>query len=280
MPALIGADTSCELAARSAPGRGGLGCGCFAPAWGAEVVSSNVVGYQKLTIYPEWTMIANPFVVVGENEAPIFNEMFASAKTTVTSGDGPTSSDNLQVWTGSTYTTYYFGNFNGEYGAQYDYVWYDANDDSGEPTQDWLPSGQGAWFKNNTGSQKVVTVTGQVATNDVVVSIGSSWTMLANPFPQDIPLNGDLVDWKAAGTTAGDSPTSSDNIQLWTGNTYKTYYYGNFGGEYGPEYDDVWYDVNDDSGEPTTDSIPFGTAVWYKNSSGTSFNITFQSPVK
>ena len=30
--------------------RGGLGDGRAAPAWGAEVVSSNVVGYQKLTL--------------------------------------------------------------------------------------------------------------------------------------------------------------------------------------------------------------------------------------
>lgn len=247
------------------------------PVIATEVTSSNVVGYQKITIHPTWTMIPNQFVNIGTAQAPILNDMFDSAATTIAGGENESTSDNIQVWTGSTYQTYFFGNYNGEYGEEYDNVWYDVND-SDEPTTDTLPVGNGAWFKNLSGETKTLTVSGQVATGTVTVTIGDLWTMLANPFPVAIPLNGDIIDWAASGTLGGENESTSDNIQLWTGTTYKTYFFGNYNGEFGEEYDNVWYDVND-SDEPTADVIPAGTAVWYKNNGGTPFTISFSSPV-
>ena len=254
-------------------GLGGAAPPRNAPAQAAEVVSSNIVGYEKLTIYPTWTMIANSFVEVGKDSVAEMNKMFDSAETTIAGGENESMSDNLQVWTGSTYTTYYFGNWGT--GDEYDNQWYEFGNDA-EPTLDEIPAGNGAWFKNYTGSQKQVTISGQVGTNDVQVTVGATWTMLAYPYPADLPLNG-VVDWASAGVTGGENESMSDNIQLWVGTTYKTYYFGNWGT--GDEYDDKWYEFGNDA-EPTQDVIPAGTAVWYKNFSGTPFTITFQSPIK
>ena len=221
-------------------------------------------------------MVANSFVVVGDTAVPDLQGMFTDMSTNGTSSDGMETADNVQIWTGTTYDTYFFGNFGGEYGEEYDNKWYNVNDDS-EPTLDEVPIGNGAWFKNYSGTAKTLTLAGEVNAESVSVTIGPVWTMLGNPFPADLKLNG-TVDWATCGATASDGMETADNIQVWTGTTYNTYFFGNFGGEYGEEYDNKWYNVNDDS-EPTTDVIPSGNAAWYKNASGSSFTIVIPSPI-
>ena len=237
------------------------------------MVSENVVGYQKLAINPTWTMVAAPFVEVGTDSTAGLNDLFAKQEEVITGGENDSLSDNLQVWTGASYATYYFGDWGN--GDEYDNQWYEFGNDA-EPTEDNIPSGNGAWFKNYSGAAKEVTVSGEVSAEDKSVAIGAAWTMLAYPYPADLPLNGS-VDWAAAGATGGENDSLADNIQLWTGSTYKTYYFGDWGN--GDEYDNQWYEFGNDA-EPTDDVIPAGTAVWYKNYSGTPFTVTFESPVK
>ena len=118
------------------------------------MVSENVVGYQKLTINPTWTMVAAPFVEVGTDSTAGLNDLFASQETAIAGGDTAEVSDNLQVWTGSTYSTYYFGNWGN--GDEYDNKWYDLNDDA-EPTEDVIPAGTAVWYKNYSGKPFTVT---------------------------------------------------------------------------------------------------------------------------
>ncbi len=271
-----GAPIGKSPAAALRAGRGGLGGGRLAPAWGADVVSSNVVGYQKLTIYPTWTMIANPFLVVGDNDVADLQGMIVDMETNGKASGSLETADNLQIWTGTTYKNYYYYTSGGELGPTYDNKWYDAENED-DPTIDELPAGYGAWFKNATGATKQLTIAGEVSKAPVEVSINPTWTMIANPYPADLPLNGS-IDWVANGSTASDSLETADNIQIWTGGTYKTYYLYTSGGELGPTYDNKWYDAENED-DPTTDVIPSGSAAWYKNASGTIFTITLTSPI-
>ena len=77
-----------------------------APAWGAEVVSSNIVGYEKVTLSAGLNLIGSQFVVVGGGTATM-NEL-----TTAMDGQSGYDDDSydptteLRIWTGSGYAQY------------------------------------------------------------------------------------------------------------------------------------------------------------------------------
>jgi len=81
----------------------------MAPAWGAEVVSSNVVGYNKITLKPGYNAISGQFVPVG---AETVSDILSIADCTVLPSMDPDTETGfgfarLQTWdpTGG-YTTY------------------------------------------------------------------------------------------------------------------------------------------------------------------------------
>ena len=78
------------------------------PAGAAEVVSSNIVGYSKLTMNADgYTLIANPFVDVATGNVIAINDMFTEDTTEATAGTSASNADSIQVWNGTGYTTYY-----------------------------------------------------------------------------------------------------------------------------------------------------------------------------
>ena len=121
--------------------------GLSAPAWGAEVVSSNVVGYQKLTLQAGYNLIANGFRVVGTENAPAFQDMFSDSAANATGTTDQMTADNIQTWTGTGYATYWFYDATGteDEDPDYDKKWYDVVDDSA-PTSASIPAGAGVWF--------------------------------------------------------------------------------------------------------------------------------------
>ena len=118
------------------------------------MVSENVVGYQKLAINPTWTMVAAPFVEVGTDSTAGLNDLFAKQEEVITGGENDSLSDNLQVWTGASYATYYFGDWGN--GDEYDNQWYEFGNDA-EPTDDVIPAGTAVWYKNYSGTPFTVT---------------------------------------------------------------------------------------------------------------------------
>ena len=99
------------------------------------------------------------------------------------------------------------------------------------------------------------------------------------PFPADFDFT--KLDWKAAGATAGSGADNGDLIQIFDSarqGYFTQYFFYTSNGEYGPDYDDKWYDVSDDA-EPTSAKIPAGAGFWYQHRGNSSFTITLPSPL-
>jgi hypothetical protein len=245
------------------------------------------VGYTKLDVNgSNYTMLGVQFQNVGGGSLKI-NDLFKEpAEGAFTGGSGMIDSDQLQVWDPaiSGYKTYFFGDWAGEYGAEYDNLWYWEGDDSAA-TEDDLAPGSAVWFMSRSGADTTTTTAGEVVGSNVVVKLnGANYTMVANPFPvplslSDVSVSG-TMDWINCGLTGGTGAIDSDQVQVWDPaiSGYKTYFFGNWNGAYGTEYDNQWYWDGDDS-TPTVDSIPVGGAAWfYLKETATDVNLTFPAP--
>ena len=78
------------------------------PAWAAEVVSSNIVGYQKITLQPGYNAISAQFVPVGASD--IADILDVADCSSLPSMDPDTETGEgyarLQTWAAGSYTTY------------------------------------------------------------------------------------------------------------------------------------------------------------------------------
>lgn len=255
-------------------------------ALAADVYSSNVVGYTKLGINgSNYTMIGVQFQDVGGGDRTI-NELFKEpSEGAFVGGIAMGDSDQLQVWDPVTtgYKQYFFGDWAGEYGSEYDNLWYWEGDDA-NPTGDTLPPGAAVWFVSR-GTNVNLAVSGEVVSTNVTVKLnGGNYTMVANPFPLALSLAdvsvGGTIDWINSGLTGGVAMGDSDQLQVWDPATtgYKQYFFGSWNGEYGTQYDNQWYWEGDDA-NPATDTIPVGGAMWFiLNRTATDTSVTFPAP--
>jgi len=229
------------------------------------VVSSNVVGYQKLSIPANgYALLANPFTVVGsDGETFPINDMFSDDVGKSTEGRTAAQGDRVQVWdsSGQTYSTYFMSSFV--------HAW--AGTNPRQAAADSFDSGAGYWYQNRGASAFELTVAGEVATNAVTVTLVPGYTLVCNPFPADLPLNSESIDWVGAGATAGRTAAQGDRIQVWDidGQTYTTYFLSSFV--------NAWAGSN--PRQATTDAIPAGKAFWYQNRSNSEITITLKSPI-
>ena len=240
-------------------------CLGYVPAGAAEVVSSNVVGYQKLSIPAGgYALLANPFTVVGsDGETFPINDMFADDVGQSTEGRTAGLGDRIQVWNSATqgYTTYFMSSFV--------HAW--AGSNPRQAATEAFDAGDGYWYQNRGQSAFELTVSGEVATNDVEVTLVPGYTLVCNPFPADIPLNSESIDWVSAGATEGRTAGLGDRIQVWDAATqgYTTYFMSSFV--------HAWAGSN--PRQATAESIPAGKAFWYQNRGNSNITITLRSPL-
>ena len=245
------------------------------PAWGAEVVSSNIVGYEKVSLNAGYNMVGVQFTKIGgdalglgtvgtmDNETAGFNEDQDFAAT-------------MQIWNGNGYDFYGWSGTSGTDlldNSDLDNQWVDAN--SLEPITETAENGSGFWIKMvNPGT---VTISGEVPSTDTVtVSIVTGYNIVANPYPGAVSI----ASWGTPDASFAGFNEDQDfalTMQVWNGNGYD--FYG-WSGTSGTDLlddatvDNKWVDAN--SLEPVNTPIPFGTAVWIKATSAG--NITFSAP--
>ena len=116
-------------------------------------------------------------------------------------------------------------------------------------------------------------VSGEVSTKEVEVTLVPGYTLVCNPFPVDLPVNSDSIDWASAGAKAGNNGSIADNIQVWDIDLqgYTTYFFSSRAGN-------TWA-TGAKPRDPTTDSIPAGQGFWYLNRNEESITITLKSPI-
>ena len=240
------------------------------PAGAAEVVSSNVVGYQKLTIPSKgFALLANPFTVVGsEGDRFRINDMFTNDSEVSNAGRGQTQADKVQTFNPATqgYTTYFYSSRVSGNG------WALGSKPTAAAT-DEFEDGAGYWYYNYGDNAITLNVAGEVATNEVTVTLVPGFTLVCNPFPADLALNGD-IDWETAGANAGRGQTQADKIQTFNPTTqgYTTYFYSSRVSGNG-------WALGSKPTAATTDPIPAGGGFWYFNYGNESITITLKSPL-
>ena len=246
-------------------------CLGYAPARAAEVVSSNVVGYQKLKLQPGYNMIPNNFVTIGDEEMYGINEMFEGVENATATRSMDTA-DRIDTWDPAVqgYVSYYrMTNRNG------DKTWWGRDDSPNTATEDTFPNyGEGAFYYNQADDELDLTISGQVKSTATTITFASGYSILANPYPTDIPINGDVIDWSNA--TATRSMDTADRIDLWDANAqgYVSYYrMTNRNG------DKTWWGRDDSPNTATEDSIPANQSFFYYSQASEAWTATIQSPV-
>ena len=230
------------------------------PAWGADVVSSNIVGYEKITLTPGLNMIGNQFLAVGGDAFKNINGMFVDSSEMV-AGTGDDNADSILTWNGSSYNKVY-------YLDDWDNNWYDS-DDANEPSEVVFTPGQGFWFKHIGDEPITTTLAGEVPSGDSYsVSLTPGLNFVANPYPMAICPNSE--SFMVSGAIAGTGDDNADSILTWNGSSYNKVYYLD-------DWDNKWYD-SDDANDPVSTTI-FNPAMgfWYKHL-GEGATLTFGKP--
>ena len=124
------------------------------------MVSSNVVGYQKLSIPAGgYALLANPFTQVGsDGETFAINDMFADDSENSTAGNNSSLGDTIEVWdpTIQGYSALYF--FSSRAGSKWA-----AGSSPRVATTDSIPAGAGFWYRNRGSSDIVITLKSPLA---------------------------------------------------------------------------------------------------------------------
>ena len=244
------------------------------PAWGAEVVSSNIVGYEKIQLSAGYNMVGVQFLNVGGEDKSLstFSVLDDSFEGYDDNYDFPTK---MQIWNGNGYDYYGWAGTSGtevDDDPSLDFTWTDTEAEAVDDVE--LTASSAVWIK--AANAGVMTISGEVPTGTITVNLVKGFNMVANPFPQAIPVTSfGVLDSSFAGYD--DEYEFPTKMQVWNGNGYD--YYG-WAGTSGTEVDDdpsldnTWTDTE---AEKTDAVIPFGGAVWIKaEKAGT---ITFTSPI-
>ena len=101
--------------------------------------------------------------------------------------------------------------------------------------------------------------------------------MISSAFPIDMAFNNGPIDWVACGAVAGNDAGTSDQIQVWDGSKFTSYFYRankttTPKWTKGPGWVKVGAIAN-----LTEDSIPAGKGFWYARPSSSSEGTLIQS---
>ena len=208
------------------------------PAWAAEVVSSNIVGYTKVELNAGYNIIGAQFGNVGSGGMEVSSVQ----------GDNFQSGDQLRLWDPDSEEYTSFGFYSEDDGGVYADDTYSQNLGSGWGDDDQvivdqqMSPGTGFWIEN--AESLVVTLSGEVK-DTKTLDYSAGYNLLINPRPEPINLS-DITS---------DSLESGDQIRFWDAesNEYTTYAF--YSDEDGGVYEDDSYSVNKGAGWGDDDQV-------------------------
>ena len=229
-----------------------------APAWGAEVVSSNIVGYHKLDLSAGLNLIGSQFLSVGGEDKDI-QELIVDDGGLAGLDENLLPQTELRVWTGTGYRTYGWDPDGDPSVPGSDHKWVDG--DLNVVTVD-VPAGFSAWI--SSPSVKTVTFAGEVVDGDTATqTIAGGLALLASPFPEATNLQSIQLDNSFPGLDENLLPQTE--LRVWTGTGYRTYGWDPDGDPSVPGSDHKWVDGDLNV---VNVSIPMGNGFWIKSASG------------
>ena len=250
-----------------------------APAGAAEVVSSNIVGYQKINLVQGFNMVSAQFVAVGDESGAIDIAKFGTLDSAMSGYDDEyTYATEMRVWDPARkgYTTYGWAGTSGtdvDGDESYDNQWLDLDT---EITEDTIPVTSGVWIKAEKAG--TLTCAGEVPSGTKVVNLVAGFNMVANPFPAAVPVASfGTLDSSMSGYD--DEYTYATEMRVWdpARKGYTTYGWAGTSGtdvDGDPSYDNQWLDLDT---EITEDVIPAGASVWIKAEKAGTITFTFPS---
>ena len=248
-------------------------CLGYAPAQAAEVVSSNIVGYEKVSLQKGFNMVGVQFVKVGGEDLDLMTVGVLDDQMAGYDEDGVYATE-MRMWTGNGYTTYGWSGTSGtdvDEDPTLDNKWLDRDN---EEIDEIASPSTGFWIVAEKAG--TMTISGEVpATDTVSVQLTAGFNMVANPYPGEVAITSfGTLDSSFAGYD--EDGVYATEMRVWTGNGYTTYGWSGTSGtdvDEDPTLDNKWLDRDN---EEVTVTIPFGTAVWiYAEKAGT---LTFSAP--
>lgn len=220
-----GVGTSYTIATTTAPGTltltKNLAAGITAP-----------VGYR---IRKHWTLAS----------------VFGATNSAGLQGGSSVTADQIQVWNGTGYDVYYYQT-SGIGGTG----WRKAGDQSTDASDTVIEPGNSLITKRGASGAATITLTGMVKTGATSVSIVAGYNFVPNPNAVAMTLTScGLYTGNASTGIADGSATSADQIMLWNGTGYDSYYYQTSGiGGTG------WRKLGSQSTDASSTSIAAGTS--------------------
>jgi hypothetical protein len=230
--------------------------GGFAPARAADVVSSNIVGYEKVNLSKNtYFLSGSQFVKVGGG-AGTLNDLFAGA-------DIPFDTEVLTLNASGSYDHFYY--LEEAYDAVSDDFIQGWGDGSEEYVTDPIPPGTGFWVK--APADYSLTQAGEVVSSDsITIDVpAGQLVMIANPFPEG--FNPNAVTWSA------NLPYDTEIMTLNASGSYDHFYY--LEEAYDAVSDDFIPGWGNGSEEYVTENIAsFGQGIWIQSTEAISLTIT------
>jgi len=223
-----------------------------AVALAADVMSVNIVGFNKVTI-PANGGVNLVAIQFDGMESQTFEGVFGPPTNQFVKAiewEDYDTADRIYKWTGTGYITYSL-HWNGSWVRSSQWV-------QGTPTNPPLKSGEAVWLQSGKSTpQHDVAIMGQVvsvATQQVNMATG--FQTIGYPFSSTTKIK-DLDFVRDGATRAGEWEDfdNGDVIYVWTGSGYATY---------GLHFNGSWVKSSQWlSGTPTTNVLELGNGFWY-----------------
>ncbi len=247
------------------------------PADAAEVVSSNIVGYQKVNLVPGYNLVGIQFSQVGGGSLDL-SKAVTMDSTYAGYDDDYKFKTTLRVWNTSKqiYDTYGWAGTSGtdvDDDPTLDNTWTDleAYAVDGES----LDASQGIWIRAEKAGTALVA--GEVSTNTVVVPLVAGFNLVANPFPKAVKVtNFGVMDSSYAGYD--DDYKFKTTLRKWNPakQIYDTYGWAGTSGtdvDDDPSLDNTWTDLE---AYATDEMIQPGEGVWIRAEKAGNITFSFE----
>ncbi len=180
------------------------------------------------------------------------SDIFGSTNTTGIQGGTAISADQIQLWDGTSYASYYYQT-SGIGGTG----WRKVGDQSTDASGAIIRPDQSVIVKRGQSTGMKIVVSGLVKTGPTSVKIVSGFNFVPNPYSKAMTLAScGLYTGSSTTGIASGNLTTADQVLIWIGTGYQTYYYQTSGiGGTG------WRKIGDQSTDASTTSIEPGTSI-------------------
>lgn len=218
-----------------------------------QALASNLVNGAVFKIRKHWTIAS----------------VFGAANTAgLGSGDDSSTADQVQIWTnngvGAGFASYYYQVAPGFAGGE---GWRSAGNVFADAGATPIYPDDGLVITRINSANVNVVVMGAVKTGQTSVPIQSGVNILSNVYAAPMTLASSGL--QGSGIATGDDSTTADQVQIWNGTGYSSYYYQiapTFAGGNG------WRSAGNVFDDAGSTPIPVGSSIVIRHTFGSAFN--------